>query len=111
MESSKCIFCNLSAKLPVKQKTFYEDDICFVIKDLHPQREIHYLIIPREHLVSVVATTPKDNIIIAYLLLEVLPKIVKKLKLNDYVITVNNGAFQEISHLHIHLTSGKLLAK
>ena len=45
---SECIFCKINAGETASPKV-YEDDNMFIIKDIDPKAEKHYLAIPQKH--------------------------------------------------------------
>jgi histidine triad (HIT) family protein len=46
-----CVFCRIiSGGAPAKR--IYEDAEVLVIEDLHPRAHHHYLVIPKEHIAS-----------------------------------------------------------
>ncbi|KAL9641961.1 hypothetical protein ABK040_004018 [Willaertia magna] len=46
---NQCVFCNL----PKEGNVFhYRDDICYIVEDVRPEADFHYLVIPIEHISS-----------------------------------------------------------
>lgn len=87
---------------------FYEDDLCFVIKDINPQAPIHLLIIPKKLITKLSDATEDDKKILGHLLL-VVGKMSRKFNVeNAFNVVINNGekAGQTIFHLHFHLLAG-----
>jgi len=100
-----CLFCNLKP-----ENYIYEDNNVFVIKDIHPVCEIHYLIIPKKHIESINHLEEKDKDLVGELMLTA-KKIAKEKALDGYKLKINVGrkGGQIIDHLHIHLLSGNKL--
>ena len=46
--SSNCLFCRIAAQ-QIPAHMVYQDDALIAFLDLHPARDGHVLIIPREH--------------------------------------------------------------
>ncbi len=105
-----CLFCKIAAGTIPSQK-LYEDAKIVCFADIHPQAPVHVLIVPKEHIASTDAITPKNSSTIAYIF-EKIPKIAKLLHLgNGYRVITNCGddGCQTIKHLHFHLLGGKKL--
>ena len=103
-----CVFCKIIAK-QIPASPVLETDSVIVIKDINPQAPIHYLIIPKKHIVSVAHLTESDTQIASDLLL-----VAQKLSEIDsrhasFQLISNNGApaGQVVFHLHIHFLAGK----
>ena len=55
-----CIFCAIAAhELPAT--ILREDDEVLAIRDVNPQAPVHVLILPRDHIVSVLELTPAQD--------------------------------------------------
>jgi histidine triad (HIT) family protein len=111
LNNNNCIFCRIiRGEL---QSTFIkETPELVVIKDIHPRAPIHYLIIPKHHLVSM-KEVDTNNPMHANLILKMLAMIdelARELKApGDYNLIINTGATagQSVLHMHWHLLSGK----
>ena len=106
-----CIFCQIAGKkLPAT--IIYEDKKVFAFKDINPIAPIHYLIIPKKHIVSVNHLEPQDKGLMGELFL-VAKKIAKKEGIADngyrLVFNVGKDSGQMVDHLHLHLLAGKKL--
>lgn len=49
----------------------FEDDLCFVIKDIQPQADIHLLVIPKEPIPRLVDATAEHQTLLGHLMLRV----------------------------------------
>lgn len=98
-----CLFCNLD-----KENYIYEDDNAFVVKDIKPVCEVHYLIIPKKHIKSIACLKQEDKELMGELML-IAQKIAKDLEGYKLKINVGRKGGQVIDHLHIHLLSGNKL--
>jgi histidine triad (HIT) family protein len=47
-----CIFCKI-AKGEIPSQKVYEDDRILAFKDINPEAPVHILIIPKEHITSI----------------------------------------------------------
>jgi len=110
----ECIFCKIiNGEIPCKK--VYEDEKILAFYDLEPQAPIHILIIPKEHISSVLEIDNKNEKIISYIFNKI-PEISEKLKINNlktgFRIVNNCGELggQSVLHLHFHLLGGRKMA-
>jgi histidine triad (HIT) family protein len=83
----------------------FEDELCFVIKDIQPQASTHLLVIPRKPIPRLVDAGEEDLNLLGHLML-VAVEIAKELGVGDaFRLVVNNGedAGQTVPHLHLHI--------
>ena len=104
-----CLFCRIiDRKIPAK--IVYEDERAVAIEDIHPQAPTHLLVIPRQHLPSLVEARTEDEPLLGHLFL-VASQLAQKrgLDLKGYrtVINTGAGAGQTVFHLHVHLLGGR----
>lgn len=106
---SDCLFCKM-VKGEVPTHKLYEDDNCFVIKDIRPKADTHLLVITKKHIESLQALTSHDATLMSDIVMK-LNDIAKAQGLTNFRTIVNSGegSGQEIFHLHFHLLSGKNL--
>ncbi len=97
-----CIFCKI-AKHEVPKDFKYEDKDIMVFPDLNPAREVHFLILPKKHLVDFLEL--KDTKLMAKIFNKI-QEIAKEQGLDKrgFKLFLNGGGAQIIDHLHIHLT-------
>lgn len=89
----------------------FEDDLCFAIKDIHPQAPVHILIIPKKPLPRLGAAEREDEALLGRLLWAA-RHIAEQQKLDTgFRIVINNGpdAGETVPHLHVHLLGGRTL--
>lgn len=102
-----CLFCKMvRGEIPVTK--LYEDELCFVIKDIHPRAPTHLLVIPKHHIESLLETEAKDKSLLGHML-HTLKTIAQTNGLEGgFKTVINSGALsgQEILHLHFHLLGG-----
>jgi histidine triad (HIT) family protein len=100
-----CIFCKIATKqIPVKQE--YEDDQCMAFHDINPRSRVHLLIIPKKHIPTMKDMTKEDEPVMGRMM-KVASDLAKKHHLDDYrlLISVGQGAGQEVFHVHLHVMS------
>jgi len=81
-----------------------------VIKDISPKAPIHYLILPKKHIESVLTVSDTD-VDYCWHMLKMARDIGKTLPSHSFNLISNNGAAagQSVPHVHFHLLSGKNL--
>lgn len=97
-----CIFCKIAHKEIPKEFT-YEDEEVMVFPDISPIKPIHLLIVPKQHIPTIMELEDGDLIDKIH---KVIKDMVVKNKLSDkgFRIVINGGGAQAIDHLHFHLT-------
>lgn len=89
----------------------YEDEQCFVIKDIRPAAPVHLLVITRKVIPKLSDSTVEDEAVLGHAM-RVACKVAKEAGLEDYRVIVNNGAGagQSVFHLHLHVVGGRPLS-
>ncbi len=107
MFDSECIFCKIIQK-KVDAKIITENDDVLVIENIKPKAPVHYLIIPKKHIVNIQSITDQDLDIVQSMI-----KMVKELSndVDSFNLVSNNGkaAGQSVFHMHWHFISGRSL--
>jgi len=105
MTSRDCIFCKLINDGGWASEPILETDSIVAVSDINPVADVHILIIPKNHIESVLTIGEKDsrNIIEMF---SVAQKIVEEKKLEAFRLAFNAGRFQHVPHLHMHLLAG-----
>lgn len=101
-----CIFCKIGKKeLPAD--IIYEDDKIVAFKDIHPKAPIHYLIIPKEHIVRIKEFPAGFEELIGYMILTSRKIAAQQGFADGYKIVINVGREGgPVDHLHIHVLCG-----
>lgn len=101
-----CIFCKIIAgKIP--SNTLYEDDDVIAFHDIHPIAKVHFLMVPKLHVASLIECESQHQALLGKLLL-LAPKLAKSQGLAGFRTMVNTGeeGGQEVFHLHVHVFGG-----
>lgn len=108
MHDSSCVFCKIIAGT-IPSTIIARTEHSIAIKDIHPKAPIHYLVMPKKHIISMSHLTVLDNDIVVDM-----ADLVKSLgstlnPVNTYNLISNNGAAagQSVFHLHWHLLAGR----
>ncbi len=106
-----CLFCKIVAK-QIPSRTVYEDDEFYAFHDIHPWAPVHFLIIPKRHIISMAHVDPDDAGPMGRMM-ALVPKLALQEGCNPYPqggfrLVTNTGAEggQEVQHLHFHVMGG-----
>ena len=101
-----CVFCKISKK-EISTDIIYEDNNIMVFQDMKPSAPIHYLIIPKEHIQSIIHLESNHQDIISKIIF-IAKKVAEESGLKGYKLVFNVGreGGQVIDHLHLHLLGG-----
>ena len=104
--SEACIFCKIIAN-EIPSKKIYEDDDVIVFNDIKPIAPVHFMIVPKQHIVSLAECQLSEQILLGKMLL-LAPKLSTELGLKGFRTMINTGrkGGQEVFHLHIHVFGG-----
>ncbi|MBI3901388.1 MAG: histidine triad nucleotide-binding protein [Nitrosomonadales bacterium] len=105
--SDNCLFCKI-VRGEIPGKKVYEDDELFAFHDIHPVAPVHFMLIPKLHLASLMDADASHAALLGRMLL-LAPKLAKEQGLNNgfrTVINTGKGGGQEVFHLHIHIIGG-----
>ena len=103
-----CLFCRIAAG-QIPSRKIHEDGEVFAFHDIAPWAPVHFLIIPKAHIVSLVETTPEQHQAVLGRMLALAPQLAREQGVsNGFRVVVNNGADggQEVQHLHLHVIGG-----
>lgn len=110
MAEQACIFCKIINK-EIPTELIAESDDCIVIEDIAPKAPIHYLIIPKKHIVNLHDLQKSDLPLMGSIMFTA-KKIAQKLPdPKAFGLIMNNGAQagQSVMHMHFHFLSGAKL--
>jgi histidine triad (HIT) family protein len=109
--SENCIFCKIVAG-QIPSKKVYEDEEIYAFHDINPWAPVHFLIIPKQHIISMAHVGPEDAGLLGRMML-LAPKLALQEGVNPYPeggfrIVTNTGkeGGQEVHHLHWHVMGG-----
>ncbi len=105
--SDNCLFCKIvRSEIPCRK--VYEDDDVLAFHDINPVAPVHFMLVPKQHVVSLLVADESHAALLAKMLL-LAPKLAKEQGLDNGFRTVINsgkGGGQEVFHLHIHVIGG-----
>jgi histidine triad (HIT) family protein len=101
-----CIFCEIAAGRTPAQ-ILYEDENCLAFEDIHPQAPIHFLVIPKRH-IETILDADADTL---GNLMAIASRQAGKMGLaaDGFRTVINCGrhAGQSVNHLHAHVLGGR----
>jgi len=101
-----CIFCKIINK-EIPTEFVYEDNDAAVFKDIKPAAPIHFLVVPKEHIQSIMHLEGNHKEIISKIIF-IAKKVAEEKGLKGYKLVFNVGreGGQIIDHLHLHILGG-----
>ncbi|MDR0637845.1 MAG: histidine triad nucleotide-binding protein [Spirochaetaceae bacterium] len=106
-----CVFCKiLSGAIPAKK--WYEDDDVFAFFDIAPQAPVHFLVVPKKHITSLMEAEEGDTALLGKLL-HTAQRLAKEQGCGErggrFVINCKSDGLQSVDHLHVHVLGGRKL--
>ena len=102
-----CLFCKIvKGEIPSKK--------VYAFYDIEPAAPVHFLVIPKEHIMSSCGEVTEENSAIIGYIYQVIAKLARELKLDKgYRVVTNCGedAGQTVQHIHFHVLAGGPLGK
>jgi len=102
-----CLFCKIvRGEIPCRK--VYEDNEVLAFYDINPVAPVHFMLVPKLHLDSLVEAGDAHTALLGKMML-LAPRLAKEQGLDHgfrTVINTGKGGGQEIFHLHIHVIGG-----
>ena len=106
---SDCIFCKIVEK-KIPAKVAYEDDLVLAFEDISPQAPVHTLIIPKQHISTLLDAKSEDLPIFGHMI-KVANRIAREKGIAErgFRLTTNCNpeGGQIVFHVHMHLLGGR----
>ena len=107
-----CIFCKIiRGEIPAKK--FFEDDDLFAFHDINPHAPVHFLVIPKKHIVNLMETRAEDTALLGKLLFKA-QELAVSLGCGEngarFVLNCKSHGGQSVDHLHLHVLGGRTLS-
>ncbi|MBM3350799.1 MAG: histidine triad nucleotide-binding protein [Betaproteobacteria bacterium] len=104
--SQDCIFCKI-VKGDIPSNKIYEDDELIAFHDIHPIAPVHFLIVPKRHIESLLTCEAQHQALLGKIML-LAPKLAMEQGLKGFRSMINTGreGGQEVFHLHVHVFGG-----
>ena len=104
----ECLFCRIvRGEIPAAK--VYEDDEVLAFKDIHPQRPVHVLVIPKHHITSLAHASEADVPVLGRMLALAHRIAADQGSPNGFRSIINTGPVggQEVMHVHMHIVGGQ----
>lgn len=105
--SDNCIFCKI-ARGEIPCRKIYEDAEVLAFHDINPVAPVHFMLVPKQHVESLLDVGDAHAALLGKLLL-LAPRLAREQGLESGFRTVINsgrGGGQEVFHLHVHVIGG-----
>lgn len=104
---SDCLFCRI-VRGEIPSRKIYEDDDIFAFHDINPIRPVHFLIIPKVHIASLMCVDAGHKQILGHILAMANEIAVSQGLQEGFRTIINTGRIgnQEVYHLHAHILGG-----
>lgn len=107
-----CLFCRIGSG-EIKADIVYQDVQSLAFRDINPQAPVHFLVIPRAHVISLDDAAKLDDATLGHLM-NVAARVARELGLDQdgyrTVINTGAGAGQSVFHLHLHVLGGRKMS-
>ncbi len=107
--SDDCLFCKIIAGEIPSNKVYSDDDVV-AFEDIKPLAPVHVLVVPRKHIVDMLAASDEDQALLGTLLLRA-NDITRQLGIHEsgfrYVLNTGPHSCRTIFHLHLHILGGR----
>jgi histidine triad (HIT) family protein len=104
-----CIFCGIIDG-SIKAEILYRDEQVIAFQDIHPIAPIHLLVVPNQHINSMLDCQPEHDLIVGHMT-RIASHLARQTGIDQsgYRLIVNTGpdAGQSVFHLHLHLLGGR----
>jgi len=106
-----CLFCKI-AKGEIPSKRIYEDDELLAFHDIGPKAPVHFLVIPKRHIASLMELEKADTDLVGRLVFKA-QEIAKELGCSEkgarFVFNCKSDGGQTVEHLHLHVLGGRAM--
>ncbi|MEP6608311.1 MAG: histidine triad nucleotide-binding protein [Burkholderiaceae bacterium] len=102
-----CLFCRIAGgKIPSKK--VFEDGDVLAFHDINPAAPVHFLIIPKSHVDSLLTSGSEHDAVLSKMVSLAARLATEQGCDNGFRLVINNGpdGGQEVNHLHIHILGG-----
>jgi histidine triad (HIT) family protein len=108
MQDANCIFCRI-ARGELPSRKVYEDEDILAFHDINPLTAVHFLIIPKQHLASLMDAGEQHADLFGRMMV-LAPRLAREQGSEDgFRLILNTGRVgrQEVDHVHLHIIGGK----
>ena len=107
MNDPNCIFCNIAKGL-IPAKKLHDDEDLMAFHDIRPQAPVHFLLVPKAHIVNLYDAQAGHQSALAKML-SIAGRLARDAGATDgFRAIINNGrvGHQQVYHVHMHVLGG-----
>jgi histidine triad (HIT) family protein len=107
MQDANCIFCRV-VRGEIPSRKVYEDEQVLAFHDINPLAPVHFLIIPKAHIASMMELEEGHRDLFGKIMV-LAPKLAREQGAEDgFRLIINTGRVgrQEVQHVHLHIIGG-----
>ena len=108
MDSAEnCLFCRI-VKGEIPSRKIYEDEEIYAFHDINPVAPVHFMIIPKQHIASLMEADLRHRMALGHMLAKANELAVSQGLTEGFRTVINTGriGMQEVYHLHVHILGG-----
>jgi histidine triad (HIT) family protein len=104
---SDCIFCKI-IRGDIPSKKIYEDEVIYAFHDINPSTPVHFMIVPKVHLASLMNADMSHQMMLGHILAKANELARGQGLTEGFRTIINTGRIgcQEVYHLHVHILGG-----
>jgi len=107
-----CLFCRIAEK-KIPARIIHEDELAVAFEDVNPQAPVHFLVIPKKHIATLLDFGAEDDALMGHLY-----RLAAKLAAQKGIaqsgfrtlVNCNRDAGQSVFHIHLHVLGGRAMA-
>ena len=102
-----CIFCKI-VRGEIPSRKVHEDELVFAFHDINPVAPVHFMIIPKEHVASMVQLEEKHAVAMGRIMVLAQRLAAQEGSTDGFRTIINTGHIgrQDVMHVHVHIIGG-----
>jgi histidine triad (HIT) family protein len=107
MSDPNCIFCKIVAGT-IPSRKVHEDDLLIAFHDIAPVAPVHFMIVPKEHIPSMMQLEERHAEVMGRMMVIAHRLAAEQGSTDGFRAIVNTGRIgrQDVYHLHMHVLGG-----
>src|SRR6185295_4701905 len=103
-----CVFCKI-IRGQIPSRKVYEDDDVLAFHDINPVAQVHFMLIPKEHVESLEQGQDRNQMVLGKMLVWASRLAHEQGSPDGFRMVINTGrvARQDVYHVHMHVLGGK----
>jgi histidine triad (HIT) family protein len=104
-----CLFCKI-IRGEIPSAKLYEDAEMLAFQDIAPKAPVHFLVIPKKHIVNLMEMQPEDAALLGRVLFQA-QRIAQEQGCSEngarFVFNCKSDGGQTVDHVHLHVLGGR----